>query len=418
MFKRVFFTSLFLISTNFFSQSTAVSPFSFTGFGEKSFKGNSINRFMGGIDLFTDSIHANLKNPAGYAKLKVTAYSLGLNYNEINLKKTNFSNENLRSASLEYFSVAIPTKKFGFGFGIVPYSSVGYKLESKEDTQNPVLRRFNGSGGINKAFFSLGFNLTSFFSFGATFNYNFGKIISEISENASELNYGTYLENSSYFSGFDYQLAANLTFNLKNNFELQSYFSISPVANLISKNSRIIYTRSINNQSIGDFREINLNLYDLEKINIKTFSYLDVGLGFGKKLKWSIGGQYTLVDTSNYKNDFLNYTNLNYSKGYKISMGGFYIPNYLSISEYWKRVAYRAGLRIERQGILVNNSYLIEKAFSFGVSLPVAGYSNTNIGFEIGERRTQENSLFKEAFWSIRLGFSLIDIWFIKRKYN
>ena len=57
-------------------------------------------------------------------------------------------------------------------------------------------------------------------------------------------------------------------------------------------------------------------LYDLEKINIKTFSYLDVGLGFGKKLKWSIGGQYTMVDTSNYKNDFLNYTNLNYLKGY------------------------------------------------------------------------------------------------------
>jgi hypothetical protein len=126
-----------------------------------------------------------------------------------------------------------------------------------------------GSGGINKAFFSLGFNLTSFFSLGATFNYNFGKIISEISENASELNYGTYLENSSYFSGFDYQLAANLTFNLKNNFELQSYLSISPVANLISKNSRIIYTRSINNQSIGDFREINLNLYNLEKIILK-----------------------------------------------------------------------------------------------------------------------------------------------------
>ena len=41
MFKRVFFTFLFLISTNFFSQTTAVSPFSFTGFGEKSFKGNS-----------------------------------------------------------------------------------------------------------------------------------------------------------------------------------------------------------------------------------------------------------------------------------------------------------------------------------------------------------------------------------------
>ena len=418
MFKKVFFIFLFLISTNFFSQTSAVSPFSYAGFGEKTFKGNSINRFMGGLDVFTDSIHTNLKNPSGYAKLKVTAYSLGLNYNEINLKKTNVPNENLSSASLEYFSVAIPTKIFGFGFGIVPYSSVGYKLESLEDIENSILKRFNGFGGINKVFFSLGFNLTPFLSLGTTFNYNFGKIISEISEKTSGLNYATFLENSSYFSGFDYQVAANLTFNLKNNFELQSYLSISPFSNLVSKNSRIIYTRSINNQSIGDFREINLNLNNLEKINIKTFSYLDVGLGFGKKLKWSIGGQFTSIDTSNYKNDFLNYANLTYSKGYKISMGGFYIPNYLAISDYWKRVAYRAGLRIERNGVLINNSNLIEKALAFGISLPVAGYSNTNIGFEIGERKTQGNSIFKEAFWSIRLGFSLIDIWFIKRKYN
>ena len=379
MFKKVFFIFLFLISTNFFSQTSAVSPFSYAGFGEKTFKGNSINRFMGGLDVFTDSIHTNLKNPSGYAKLKVTAYSLGLNYNEINLKKTNVPNENLSSASLEYFSVTIPTKIFGFGFGIVPYSSVGYKLESLEDIESPILKRFNGFGGINKVFFSLGFNLTPFLSLGTTFNYNFGKIISEISENTSGLNYATFLENSSYFSGFDYQVAANLTFNLKNNFELQSYLSISPFSNLVSKNSRIIYTRSINNQSIGDFREINLNLNNLEKINIKTFSY---------------------------------------SKGYKISMGGFYIPNYLAISDYWKRVAYRAGLRIERNGVLINNSNLIEKALAFGISLPVAGYSNTNIGFEIGERKTQGNSIFKEAFWSIRLGFSLIDIWFIKRKYN
>jgi hypothetical protein len=143
-----------------------------------------------------------------------------------------------------------------------------------------------------------------------------------------------------------------------------------------------------------------------------------VGLGFGKKLKWSIGGQYTLVDTSNYKNDFLNYTNLNYSKGHKISMGGFYIPNYLSISEYWKRVAYRAGLRIERQGILVNNSYLIEKAFSFGISLLLQVTQILILVLKLGKEELERNSLFKEAFWSIRIGFSLIDIWFIKRKYN
>jgi hypothetical protein len=41
--------------------------------------------------------------------------------------------------------------KLGVGFGLIPYSSVGYKIkyDAENDTENS--RCFNGTGGLNKA---------------------------------------------------------------------------------------------------------------------------------------------------------------------------------------------------------------------------------------------------------------------------
>jgi hypothetical protein len=41
--------------------------------------------------------------------------------------------------------------KVGVGFGLIPYSSVGYKIESNTEDANTNNRRYNGSG-LNKAF--------------------------------------------------------------------------------------------------------------------------------------------------------------------------------------------------------------------------------------------------------------------------
>ena len=44
-----------LIFTNVaFSQSGTNSPYSYTGLGEVNFRGNQINRFMGGLEVYND----------------------------------------------------------------------------------------------------------------------------------------------------------------------------------------------------------------------------------------------------------------------------------------------------------------------------------------------------------------------------
>jgi hypothetical protein len=157
------FFILLLMTAPLFAQNTVSSPYSATGLGERSFNGTQATRHMGGLDVFTDSIHANLNNPAGYGFLKVTTYSVGINYTNNNLESASAS-ENSDLAALDYLSVSIPTKKFSFGFGILPLTSVGYRIEKVSQlSETDIFNRYEGRGGLNQAYFSLGVPIHSQF---------------------------------------------------------------------------------------------------------------------------------------------------------------------------------------------------------------------------------------------------------------
>ena len=131
---------------------------------------------MGGLDVFTDSIHANLNNPASYGFLKLTTYSVGVNYRNNNLF-SNTDSYNADTASLDYLAVSIPAGIFGFSFGIIPYSSIGYRIEGVSGSEeSEIFNRYEGTGGINQAYLSLGIPLTKYLAVGATINYNFGTL--------------------------------------------------------------------------------------------------------------------------------------------------------------------------------------------------------------------------------------------------
>ena len=67
--------------------------------------------------------------------------------------------------------------------------------------------------------------------------------------------------------------------------------------------------------------------------------------------------------------------------------------------------------------MILNDKAIANTGITFGVGLPVAGFSNVNMGFEFGKLGRGE-SLIEENYFNIRIGFSLNDRWFIKRKYN
>jgi hypothetical protein len=417
---RIIFVGIFFFFTNFFmAQSGSVSPYSAAGLGERNFNGTQATRHMGGLDVFTDSIHANLNNPASYGFLKVTTYSLGIHYRNTNLASLSEA-RSADDASLDYLAVSIPAGKFGFGFGIIPYSSVGYRIEALTPNSEGVefLIRFEGQGGINQTYFSVGVPLTSYLAVGASAQYNFGNLFYRTGQFIEDIENGTFLTNQSSVSGFNYQFSVQTNIPIKKKFLLQGMWSIQPEAFFKSSNARIFYTQSISNETIVDFQEIDLTNQGLDETELESSSATKFGIGFGENKKWFLGIQRNLIKSANFANNFFNRSNIDYRDAKQWTIGGFYIPNYASFTSFWKRVVYRFGLRSEQMSLIVNNIPLTETGISFGVGLPLGSLSNANVGFEISRRGEKNSGLIRETFVAMRIGLSLNDIWFIKRKYN
>ena len=411
---------IFLAGSPFiFAQSNTSSPYSIGGLGEIAFKGNAINRHMGGLDIVSDSLHANINNPASLGDLKLVTYSLGLNYKSTKLSSS-ASNESVTSASIDYLVVAIPTKKFTFGFGILPTTSVGYRLQSVIDGEdiNNVVNRNEGYGGLNQTFISIGFKVFEFLNFGVSANYNFGKITNESSRQEQNIDFGTFFTKTSSLVGFNYRFATQLKIPLTSKVRLDAMAYYVPKNSLTATNESVYFTRSVTTQDLGDFENVDLAARNLKETSISLGDQYSFGLGITKEKKWFVGGQYSQRNSADYVNNFISLDNITYANGSRLSFGGFYLPDYSSITSYWKRIVYRAGMRFEDTGVLFNNQPLKETGISFGVSLPMAGYSNANIGIEFGKRGSQDNGLIQESYWNLIVGLSLNDIWFIKRKFN
>ena len=281
-----------------------------------------------------------------------------------------------------------------------------------------AINRFTGEGGINNAFLNIGFNVFKGLNIGLNANYGFGDVTYRKTQIIDGIENGIYLESNSSLSGINFKAAINFTIPIKE-LELHGLLSYSPESELTSQNIQIIYTRSLlNGDQLGDLEETNLAANGLDETKFRLPETSTFGFGIGKNKKWFFGTQFSNINNSRFLNEFVSQKNITYEDAYRFSAGGYYIPEFSSITSYWKKVVYRIGFRSETKGYLINNHSIKENGVTFGLGLPMAGYSNTNVTFELGSLGTKKDGLIKENYWAVRLGFSLNDLWFVKRKYN
>ena len=404
-----------------FSQTNTGSPYSLNELGEINFTGNVSYQSMGGIDSSIDSIEFNINNPSSLAKIKTTNYLIGTFYKSSSISNS-LLKENIKTSNINYIAIGIPVKNFGFGFGVLPYSSVGFNLQTTEeynDDNSISSRLFGAEGNINKAFLSVGIPFLKYFSIGASANYNFGKFNYEKFNLMNGVNYGVFSNSSSEITGFTYNFSSNVLIPLKNDLSLSLLFSLYPEGELDSYNIESLYTSnasSISLESLGDFVDIDLDARGLENTKLPVPKKSIYSIGLEKKNSWFIGAQYENKLSSGFENVFLDIRNVSYRDANSISFGGYFIPDSSSLVSYWKRVKYRFGIKNDKKSIIVNNLPINQFSLNLGLGLPIAGLSKANLGLEIG--KIGNDDLIKENYFSLRLGLSLNDVWFIKRKYN
>ncbi|MCX2718088.1 hypothetical protein [Lentiprolixibacter aurantiacus] len=421
MFRYLLVAMVCLSATGIYAQNGTVSPYSFFGIGDLRSIGTVENQMMGGLSMYADSIHVNLRNPAAYGRLRLTTYSAALSHKELSLT-TSADKANSSVTNLEYLALGFPVgRHLGFGFGIMPFSSVGYNLVQRSVNSNgaDVLNEFSGNGGLDQLYISAGLQLAENLHIGATVNFNFGTLNNNRVQSVQDVQLGTLDRRESRVNGFDFNYGATYYPKITDKLTLFTSVTVNTQANLVSQNTQTIGSFSRTTGLDIEVVEVDLVAQGRKNTEIKIPTTATVGLGIGEDKKWFVGAEYSMQELSTFENEFITYENLAYQDASTLAVGGYFVPNYSSFSSYLKRITYRAGLRYNQSGIIVNDEEINNFGITFGLGLPLGrDFSNLNLGFEIGKRGTAVNDLVEESYVKVNLGLSFNSLWFQKRKIN
>ena len=419
MIKKISALVLLLISTISWAQDNTASPYSYYGLGEIKFKGTHDVRAMGGVSVFNDSLQLNIANPASFSKLKSTAFTIGAN-SSFSKFNTNEVTEKAQRTNIDYLAIGFPYGKFGFTFGIMPYSAVGFKIENtaiQTDNTERNIRNL-GNGNLNKIYFGAAYNITKKLSVGFDLGYNFGDITTEYVESIYSpivLQLRSREKNNSKINGISLNTGFLYKTKINSKLDLNAGITYHPEATLNSENERKIATIIYNINGAELISEENTIPVNDTKLKIPTkFSF---GLGIGENKKWAIGSELTFTNNNSMTNRFGPIQNVSYENSTKVGIGGFFVPKYDSFSNYLSRIIYRGGFRYENTGLVLNNKSINDYAVTFGLGLPI-GLSKINLGVELGKRGTTTSGLIEENYVNVTVGLSLSDLWFIKRKID
>ena len=423
MIKKIIVVITLFVSIVGFSQKNNTSAYSFFGIGDKNNLNTVEQLSMGGVGVsLNESYHLNFLNPAANASLKFTTYTMAIENLNISAEDSN-SKQKAAATYLSYLALGFPIgEKAGMTFGLLPNSSVGYSLVSNVlDAENNIsgITQYTGEGGTNKVFLSVGYKPFKNLSVGLQGNYIFGKIensvLNQVRNVALATKYQTISNIKSFTLNAGFQYKRKL--NTKLDFLFGGNFDFSNEIN--ADGNEYLYSLSLGSVEFPRDTILNVQSSGYLKSPLKT----TLGVGLGKENKWYAGVDYSFQNALKLEGELFNkYSKVDYDKSNKVALGGFYTPKFNSITSYWDRVTYRAGVKYENTGLMVDASgngtdftAIDDFGISFGVGLPVSKQlSNLNLGFEIGKRGQTAKGLVQENYFNFRLGLSLNDKWFKK----
>jgi hypothetical protein len=436
--------SLLLLPILAMAQPKDNSPYSRFGIGDLVDNNFYASQSMGGLGVsFIDPYNINIVNPASLSYLAATSFDLGLHAEQSKLKERASGNDVTQwNGNLSYMSLAFPLQNklndlldrkerninLGMAFTLIPYSTVGYDIATSGFDENfgSFNRSFRGTGGTYQFMWSNGIRYKNL-AFGINTGYLFGEISNTRAIIINDVNpsYISVFENSSSISGFVYRAGLMYTHFLnKEAYEAKTDDHLNRLIFGVHGNTTTSFNASsdIFNRaelySSGQLASIDTLSFEIGNKEKGTLpSELGLGVTFIHGEKLGIGINYTTTQWSKFNSEIVND---NLKNTFKLSFGGFYRPNYKSVTNYFSRVQYRFGTFYEKVPVEVNGEAIDDYGLTFGLGLPFfyqRKISNANLGLKIGLRG--KGSAIEERYFRFTFSFTFNDDeWFVKRKYN
>ena len=413
--------TIFMININVIGQSDLSTPYSRFGLGDiYTGSPNTMLRGMGGVaNAMSGNCILNPANPASYTAIDSLSFLFDAGfYIKAATFSTNKTTANGSNASFDYASVGLSaTKRWKMGFGIMPYANREYNVITEHNDLGSYRVAFQGEGGLNRVFFANGVKITKDLSIGVTASFIFGTLF----DNTSIY----YPDSTAFLNGKrsidmrvnDFKLDYGVLYRLP-----ISKYNIT-IGATYSQGSKIASKRDIFIRSMfkGFENQIEspidtLKYIENENVNINIPGGFGLGITFDKGDGWVVGADFNWAGWKGFTMSGLNDSLQN---SWNVAIGGSYKPESTSISRYYKKITYRAGLHFDQTYYNIYGKSINKYGLTLGLGLPVPrSFTSFNVAVEFGSMGTIKNDLVKENYYNISISMSIHDRWFVKKRYQ
>lgn len=434
---KIYFIVLILLVSTFQikAQSFVLSPYSRYGLGEMQNNTEPVSFSMGGLTTaFRDRYAINSFNPASYTVLIHDQDSLPMLFNggfkgNYSSQKSTTQTSNRFSGSLNSFSFAFKAaENWGMAFGLQPYSSVGYNLETSFpiDSLANYSAKYEGSGGFNKFWMGHAVELFDHLSIGANVSYIFGSLTQTrriVFDTSAYYNTKTmssrYVGDVAFDFGAQYEIILNRDSVLSDKTRLILGVSVGLPCELNASESMLAmrYYASGGSEYIIDTTGIADNIEGTVSLPMS----ISGGFLLSRDQRWSFGADFKIQDWSDFK-AFGESDSLKNSMS--INAGFSFTPEKKSVSKYSTKMTWYGGIHYDQTYLSLKGEELSKIGISFGCSWPLKSIyprlqrSVITTGIEFGKMGTTNQNLIEENYIRFVFGISLKERWFEKKKYN
>ena len=425
-----------LLLGSFTANAQENSPYSRYGIGDIFPGQHIINRGLGGITAaYRDPLgqSVNFSNPASYSSIALVTYDIGITIDNRKLRSADpIKKFNSTNFSPSYVVLGLPINKkrnIGVAFGLRPMSKINYSIIDNRRLEgiDSVSSLYEGNGGLYQGFMGIGKRWGGL-SLGINGAYNFGRketstrvIFHNDTVNYQYSNYSTITTYNKLAveAGMQYQFKTSKNSQVR----LGVAAKLKQSLNASQDKTRETFFYDATGATVAIDTALSKTAFEGKIVIPATYT---AGIAFEtqtaeKLTRTLISVEYESTKWSDYR--FFGQPD-KLVDNWHLRFGAQLSPDYLHAQSFWSRVTYRTGFFYGEDYINADGNGLKSVGLTLGLGFPVLKrsnytnqYSNIHTAFEFGKRGGKVNNI-TENFFRFSVGFSLSDIWFIKRKYD
>lgn len=450
-YKTIFKIGLSLVSIiaaqKVFAQENANNVFGSNGLGEINNTTHPVYQGMGGTTAAQiDSIHINSFNPSSYANISKgqPIFSIGLD-NTLQFSNQNGVAEKGSYLQINHFAFGISfAKRFGFSFGLRPYSRTAYKFAEREilSPSQTMKHEYQGKGSSNLFYGGFAVNVLNLPKHKVGIGANAGLVFGAIEntqtayiDNGASVNGGTVYGNAYSVRSFYYDLGLNYQLKLDKDQVI--------VGATFTPSQRISATQIIEQAyttNILDFDKYSYisseqiaGSFTMPQTMAVGFQYLmntrrkQASTKMNSRIAFAF--EYKMSNWENYRENYPTNTTETYSNTSTIAVGVEYIPQQLFLERvstgYLSKVRYRIGGSFSNLPYQINGNEISRQTGTIGFGFPFLmqrSISSINFSVSYSAQQATQIQTYKEQFVTFSLGVSFApsinDRWFRKYKID